>query len=70
MDPRKFWPDLEISGAFLIEVSFTLDFASRSVEFFKSWSRILKPWFRMKSPRVSNLPFYTPINVGLRVEIS
>ena len=38
--------------------------------FFKSWSLILKPWFRMQSPKVSNLLFYALINVGLRVEIS
>ena len=52
----KFWPDLEISEAFVmgLEVSFSGDFASWSLE-------VGNPGLA-----VSNLPFYTP-NSGVRV---
>ena len=42
MGLEKFWPDLEISCMVSLEVSFLGGFASRSLGFFKSQSRILK----------------------------
>ena len=42
MGLEKFWPDLEISCMVSLEVSFLGGFASRSLDFFKSQSRILK----------------------------
>ena len=54
----KFWPNLEISEPFVIglEVSFSDDFASRSLDSFLS----LGLEFRNRGLSFSNLPLYTP----------
>ena len=58
---EKFWPDLEISEAFVIgpKLSFSDDLVSRGLIFFQ----VLESNFETgvsQSLKVSNLPFYTP----------
>ena len=63
---RKFWPNLEILEAFVIDlqVSFLGDFASWSIQFFKSWSRILtKP----RSCSLTKSHIYNPIPLEVHV---
>ena len=58
---RKFCPDLETLEAFFCDLSRSLvlgDFASLSLDFFKSWSHGLNQGSH--SLAKSQVPFYTP----------